>query len=153
MFGLVPFGGSRYPKNTSDGFRRLFELINEPFADFDFQKLDGFGHDIKVDVKETDSAYEIHADLPGASKENIDLKYEDDYLTIAVRNEENKDEKDDEGKYIRRERRSSYSSRSFYVTDIRKDDIKAEFKDGILKINLPKREAKEEKVDNTIKVE
>lgn len=151
MFGIVPFGGSRYPKNASDGFNRFFELFNEPFADLN--KLDGFGHDIKVDVKETDSAYEIHADLPGASKENIDLKYEDDYLTIAVRNEENKDEKDDEGKYIRRERRSSYSSRSFYVTDIKKDDIKAEFKDGILKINLPKREAKEEKVDNTIKVE
>ena len=143
MFEILPFGTPDTHKKVNDNFRRLIDLFDDPFDSL--QKLNPISNDIKVDVKETDTAYEIHADLPGISKENVELKYENDYLTIAVRQEENKEDKN-EDKYIRKERRSSYTSRSFYATDIDRDNIAAELKDGILKVTLPKKEpAKETK--------
>ena len=65
------------------------------------------------------------------------------YLTISASSKKNNDEKDKEGKYIRRERYSGSCSRSFYVgEDIRQEDIKAKFENGILKVTVPKKEEK-----------
>lgn len=99
---------------------------------------------MKTDVKEADQSYEVAVELPGFSKDNLSVELKDGYLTISARNDENHDQKDDQGRYIRRERYYGSVSRSFYVgEDITEEDIKASFKDGVLKLTLPKKEAKQ----------
>ena len=94
---------------------------------------------MKADVRETDGAYELDIDLPGFKKEEVTLKLDQGYLTIEAAKGLDKDDKDKEGRYIRRERYSGACSRSFYVGDsVTQKDISAKFEDGILKIHLPK---------------
>lgn len=95
-----------------------------------------------TDVKEAGSNYEIAINLPGFKKEDVQAELKDGYLTIKAVSNTSNDTKNDEGKYIRRERYSGSCSRSFYVGDqITEDDIKAKFEDGVLKVSLPKKEA------------
>ena len=92
---------------------------------------------MKTDVKETADAYEMKVELPGFKKENIRLTLENGYLTIYA--EKDSDE-DRGGKFLRRERYAGACKRSFYVGDeLHEDQIKAEFKHGVLKIDLPKK--------------
>ena len=100
---------------------------------------------MKTDVRETDSSYELDIDLPGFKKDEVTAKLENGYLTISASKGLNKDEKDKEnGKYIRRERYAGAVSRSFYVGEhIRQEDIHAKFEDGILKLTVPKKDAKQ----------
>ncbi|MGN0306862.1 MAG: Hsp20/alpha crystallin family protein, partial [Lachnospiraceae bacterium] len=87
-------------------------------------------------------------ELPGFNKEDISAELKDGYLTIKAQTDESNDQKDKEGRYIRRERYYGSCSRSFYVGDrITQEDIKAKFENGILKLHVPKkeREAVEEK--------
>lgn len=94
---------------------------------------------MKADVRETDGAYELDIDLPGFKKEEVTLKLDQGYLTIEAAKGLDKDDKDKEGRYIRRERYSGACSRSFYVGDqVTGQEISAKFEDGILKIHLPK---------------
>ena len=82
-------------------------------------------------------------DLPGFTKDEITAELKDGYLTIHATSNQNKDEKDEDGKYIRRERYSGSCNRSFYVGDaITEEDIKANFENGTLKMTIPKKEAK-----------
>ena len=89
-------------------------------------------------MKDSGDHYELTADLPGMTKEDIALHYENGYLTIAASRTESNDEKDDAGNYIRRERHTGEVSRSFYIDGIDDANIHAEFKDGVLQVNLPK---------------
>ena len=100
---------------------------------------------MKTDVRETDSSYELDIDLPGFKKDEVTAKLENGYLTISASKGLNKDEKDKEnGKYIRRERYAGAVSRSFYVGEhIRQEDIHAKFEDGILRLTVPKKDAKQ----------
>ena len=94
---------------------------------------------MKTDVKQTtDGSYDVAVDLPGCKKEDVQMELNDGYLTIqAVRSHSN-DEKDKEGRYLRRETFSGTCARSFYVGDaVKKEDIHAKFEDGILHIQLP----------------
>lgn len=103
---------------------------------------------MKCDVYEEDNKYVIEMDTPGIKKENINLEYEDGNLIITV---SAKEEEHTEKKYLRRERVVvSKCSRSFYLGDINEDEIRAEFKDGILKISVPKenRELNHKKIIN-----
>ncbi|WP_182186776.1 Hsp20/alpha crystallin family protein [Pectinatus frisingensis] len=140
MFGLVPFTKNNVSKKD-DGFGRVFDIFNEPFFNSAFAPMQtamsGFAS-FKVDVKDLDDAYELSAELPGVKKEDISLSYDSGYLTIQASTGDNKEEKDSDGKYIRRERRSGSMSRSFYIDNIDEGQVKAEFKDGILNIRLPK---------------
>ena len=99
---------------------------------------------MKTDVRETKNSYEVDVDLPGFKKDEIKLELDNGYLTISATKGLDKDETDKEtGKYIRRERYAGACQRSFYVgEDITEQDIKAEFKHGILKLFVPKKEAK-----------
>ena len=98
---------------------------------------------MKTDVKETEGSYELDIDLPGYKKEDVKAELKDGYLTISAATNTNNDQKDENGKYIRRERYYGNFSRSFYVGEnITQEDIKARFEDGILKIVVPKKEAK-----------
>lgn len=100
-------------------------------------------HLMKTDIKEHKDGYELEIDLPGFHKDEIQAELKDGYLTISAAKQLNQDEKEKEtGKYIRRERYSGSCQRSFYVGDeITQEDIKAEFKHGILRLFVPKKEA------------
>ena len=98
---------------------------------------------MKTDIRETGEGYELDIDLPGFKKDEINAELKDGYLTISAAKGLDKDEKDKEGKYIRRERYSGAMSRSFYVGDnLTEEDIKAKYEDGILKLSVPKKEVK-----------
>ncbi len=100
---------------------------------------------MKTDIKENDNGYTLLIDLPGYQKENIKAELKDGYLIISAENNVSEDENDPEGKYIRRERIYGSCSRNFYVgKDITKEDIKAKFDNGLLKLFVPKKEHKEQ---------
>ena len=102
---------------------------------------------MKTDVKETEDSFMLDIDLPGYKKEDVKGEIKDGYLTISAFKSSEKEEKDDGGRYIRRERFSGNCSRSFYVGEnITEEDIKARFEDGILKVCIPKK-AKEPEVE------
>ena len=98
---------------------------------------------MKTDIKELEGGYELEIDLPGFTKDEVTAELKDGYLTVSATKGLDKDEQEKEtGKYIRRERYAGACQRSFYVgEDITEQDIKAEFKHGILKLFVPKKEA------------
>lgn len=98
---------------------------------------------MRTDVKESNTGYELHIDLPGYKKEDVKAELKDGNLTITATSNVENDKKDENGKFIRRERFYGNCSRSFYVGEqVEQSDIKAKFEDGILKIFVPKKEAK-----------
>lgn len=98
---------------------------------------------MKTDIKDTDNAYELTIDMPGVKKEDIKAELKDGYLTVNATSGYSNDDKDSNGKYIRRERHYGSCSRSFYVGNaITQDDIKASFENGTLKLVIPKKEDK-----------
>ena len=131
-------------------------LFDDFFGDFPFyddrdmqnveKKLYGkhAGRVMKTDIKEMDNGYELIIDLPGFKKDEIKVSLDNGYLSIAAAKGLDQDEQEkDTGKYIRRERYAGSCERSFYVgEDITEEDIKGEFKHGILKLFVPKKEAK-----------
>ena len=98
---------------------------------------------MKTDIRETDEGYEVIMDLPGFKKDEIEVQLENGYLTVSAAKGLDKDEADKKGKYICRERYAGEMSRSLYVVeDILDTDIHARFENGILKLDVPKKEAK-----------
>ena len=120
-----------------------FPYVNDKKAE---RKL--YGHNaanlMKTDIKETEGGYELEMDLPGFTKDEIKVSLENGYMTISAAKGLDKDEQDKKsGRYIRKERYAGSCERSFYVgEDITEEDIKGEFKHGILKLFVPKKEAK-----------
>ena len=99
------------------------------------------GHVMKTDVNETDENYELEVDLPGFKKDEINVKLEDGYMTISASKGLDKEKKDKHGKIIRQERYAGAMSRSFYVGEgVKTEDVKAKFEDGVLKLDIPKKE-------------
>ena len=124
-------------------------LFNDDWMDFGFPEVDKalYGKHaknvMKTEVKETDTGYEVDIDLPGFKKDEINAQLDNGYLTISAAKGLDKDEKDKKGKYIRKERYAGAMSRSFYVGEgITQEDIKAKYEDGILRLSVPKKEAK-----------
>ena len=124
-------------------------LFNDDWMDFGFPEVDKalYGKHannvMKTDVKETDTGYEVDIDLPGFKKDEINAQLDNGYLTISAAKGLDKDEKDKKGKYIRKERYAGAMSRSFYVGEgVTQEDIKAKYEDGILRLSVPKKEAK-----------
>ena len=108
---------------------------------------------MKTDVKETDVGYELDVDLPGFKKEEIKLELDNGYLTISTEKAlENKEEK--KGRVIRQERYSGTMSRSFYVGEhVTEEDIKAKYENGVLSLEIPKKEAPKAPEKKTILIE
>ena len=123
------------------------DLFNTPFFTRSEQNM------MKTDIKEHDGGYELTVDLPGVKKDDIKAELNDGYLTITAENNSSKDEKDEKGKYICRERYSGSCSRSFYVGDaVTEEDIKAKFENGTLTLDIPKKEALPEKQNKYIAI-
>ena len=98
---------------------------------------------MRTDIKETDDTYELAIDIPGIDKENVQAELKDGYLTVSASTESQNEEKAEDGKYIRKERFMGTASRSFYVgKEIKQEDIKAKFENGVLKMSIMKPEAK-----------
>ena len=94
---------------------------------------------MKTDVRETEKTYELDIDLPGFKKDEIQIELKDGYLTVSAEKGLDKDEEDKKGHYIRQERYSGAMSRTFYVgEDVKQEDIKAKFENGILSLSVPK---------------
>ena len=132
---------SIFNDNVFDDF---FEF---PFYDDKAEKK-LYGHHaanlMKTDIQEHEDGYTLEMDLPGFKKEEIQIELNNGYMTISAAKGLDEDEKDKKsGKYIRRERYTGSCQRSFYVgEDVTEEDIKAEYKHGILKLFVPKKEAK-----------
>lgn len=134
MFDMVPFRRNNDLRRGDDFENLVNSFFNNDF--FSPINMNGFGNDFKADLKETDDAYSIEADLPGIKKDAIDIDFNNNYLTISAKRDDSQEEKDEN--FIRRERRYGEFKRSFYVDNVEKNNIAASFNDGVLKINLPK---------------
>ena len=136
---------SIFGEDMFDEFMRDFPFFDENAGNKIEKKLYGrhAKNMMKTDIKELEGGYELEMDLPGFTKDEITAELKDGYLTISASKGLDKDEQEKEtGKYIRRERYAGACQRSFYVgEDITEQDIKAEFKHGILKLFVPKKEA------------
>ena len=134
MFGLVPF---KFNNGENNRGLTINDMFNDFFNDNMLSKFNSNGS-FKTDIKETPEEYIVHAELPGVKKEDIKVDYNNNYLTIsATRNNESEEKKDN---YIRRERSYGSVSRGFYISNVNKDSIKAKFDNGVLNIELPKKE-------------
>lgn len=109
---------------------------------------------MKTDVRETDSTYELDIDLPGFKKDEITVDLKNGYLTIGASKGLDKDQSDQNGKYLRRERYAGVCSRSFYVGEnVRPEEIGAKYEDGILRLSVPKAARKELPASTSIFIE
>ena len=93
---------------------------------------------MKTDVKETKDCYKVAIDLPGFKKDEVKVELKDGYLTVSAAKGLDKDDEDKEGRYIRQERYAGACSRSFYVGDLRPEDISGKFEFGVLRLCIPK---------------
>lgn len=151
MFSMMPYRTNRnmMPRGFFDDFA----------SDFFRPFFDGFGgmaraeQAMKVDVRDDGDSYTLEADMPGVSKDNLKVDVTNGVLTISADYDEKKEEKNEDDRYVYRERRCGSIRRSFNVEGIREDDITAEFKDGVLKLTLPKVPAKALPEPKTIQIQ
>ena len=114
------------------------------FEDFSRNLFNDFKSNlIKTDIHETDNEYIVEAELPGISKENIHVTYEDGVLTISGQQQTDTVDEDKKGKLIRSERSLTSVRRQYLLENVKEDEIKASYSDGILKVTLPKDSNKE----------
>ena len=142
-------------------------LFDDDWMDFSFDRFDRefwgrknplYGKHaknlMKTDIREHEEGYELDIDLPGFKKDEINVQLDNGYLTISAAKGLDKDEQDKKGKYIRKERYAGAMQRSFYVGDVvAQEDVKAKFEDGILRLSIPKKDAKAVETKKTIAIE
>ena len=128
MFGMIPFS------RNDDNFFDIFDNFERKF----FGNSNAVLPDFRTDIRDAGDRFVLEAELPGFNKEDIHLDVKDGILTISAQHDENKEEKDDKGGYIRRERRFGSFTRSFDITGIDESHISASYNNGVLELNLPK---------------
>ncbi len=139
MLRLIPNNRDNSLAKKGDPFDKLFESF---FNDFDKDFFSPLGNlnskfnCFQVDVIDNEEAYVIQADLPGMRKDNVQIEYDNNYLTIIAKREEKAES--DKDNYIRRERRAGEFRRSFYIENIDMEQVDASFENGVLTINLIK---------------
>ena len=144
---------------------RIFteSLFDDLFDDFPFRSLENVdrklygkhaGREMLTDVKEHEDHYEVEIDLPGFKKEEITIELNEGYLTITASKGLDEDEKNKQGKIVRQERYAGVMQRSYYVGEqITTEDIKAKYEDGVLKLEIPKKEEKKLPEKHTVMIE
>ncbi|MBO0381117.1 Hsp20/alpha crystallin family protein [Staphylococcus saprophyticus] len=136
-YDLKPFGRDYFDMTPSELFRDFGRQFFSNFPD---------EQSIKTDISEKEDRYELKAELPGFSKDQIDISYENGMLIISGENNQVNEEKDNEGKVIQKERSYSNVKRMYSLNNIDEDNIEAKFEDGILSVDLPKTENNQRKV-------
>ena len=126
MYGMTPFGRTGFD---------LFDLFN----DMDCGSRQMSVNSCRTDIKDAGDKYIMESELPGFEKEDIKLDIEGGYLVLSAEHNTENENKDDDGKYIRRERTFGSYRRSFDIGEVDTEGISAEYKNGILKIELPKK--------------
>ena len=144
---------------------RIFteNLFDDLFEDFPFRSLENVdrklygkhaGREMLTDVKEHENHYEVEIDLPGFKKDEIKLELNEGYLTITASKGVDEEEKNKQGRIVRQERYSGVMQRTYYVGEqMKAEDIKAKYEDGVLKLEIPKVEEKKLPEKNTIMIE
>lgn len=149
MFGLTPLGRNQVSKRQDRDFFDFYNMLDDFFNDNPLSSRFEMNSRFKMDVKDKGNFYLIEAELPGISREEIKLDYQDSYLIISInKNEEINDEKEN---YIHKERRTTSMQRNVYLRDVDVQNIEAKLEDGILKISLPKLEQKSDSLQIEIK--
>ena len=152
MFGMIP-----YRANHSVANRGLFEdFANDffrPFFDGGFTGMTGAERAMKVDVRDDGDHFTLQADMPGVSRDDLKVEVNNGVMTISANYDQKKEEKDEDDRYVYRERRCGSMSRAFNVEGIREDEISAQFKDGVLTLTLPKQEEKALPEAHTIQIQ
>ena len=144
------------PRNYVDN---MFDRWMAPFDRDFFSRMDPFFAStrkelMRTDIKENDEGYELEVDLPGYKKEDVTVSLENGYLTIAGKHSTESEEKDEENRYLRRERSYGSCSRSFYIGDgVSREDISARMEDGILHLRFPKADQKRLEENKYIAIE
>ena len=112
------------------GLQTWDELFRDPF----FRREET----MKTDVKEVDGRYYLSMELAGYTKDDIKIEHENGYLTISAQKNETREKKNEAGKIIHQERSYGSCKRSFYIGDaVKREEIKASYRDGILELNFP----------------
>jgi HSP20 family protein len=138
MFDLVPFR-----KKNEDMVRGIMKSFNDVFNDDFFAPMRSNTHHFHTDIHERENAYFIESELPGFTKEDIEVSYSHNYLTIKAKRNQQENMDDNGNQVIRRERFYGEFVRRFYVENIEDEKISARFQNGILKLEIPKRETAE----------
>ncbi len=136
-------------RNVHNDYDFFDEAMNELFPFFGYNRRRRTQNYMRTDVKENEKEYVMEVELPGLEKKDIGLSVKDGYLNISVQKSES--EKDENEKYIRRERSFS-CSRSYYIGDVSKEEIRAKYENGILRVSIPKEQPKEP-VSDKIEIE
>lgn len=140
MFELFPFNNRQ---------RDLFNFFDNADRDF-FGGIPNSISAFRTDIIDKEDKYILQAELPGFSKEEININVEGDYLTISAEHKSEVEESKDN--YVRKERHYGSFSRSFDISNIKADEISAEYKDGVLELNLPKQSIEPDKGIRKIEV-
>ena len=138
MFGLTPYNRKNVDQLRKNGFLTLRSAFDDFFSDPIFSTFFETGNSMRADIRETEKEYIVEAEIPGARKEDIKLDLRDDTLTVAVVHDEQVNEEKEN--YLRKERRFGSYSRSFYVENVKNEDVTAKYDNGVLTIKLPKTE-------------
>ena len=95
---------------------------------------------MKTDVQESDTDYTLEIDLPGFTKDEVNVDLKNGYLTVSAAKGLDKDEEEKEGRYIRQERYAGACSRSFYVGNVTPDEVSCKYESGVLTLTLPRKD-------------
>lgn len=153
MFNMMPYRANqnmcrREPRGYFEDFANDFfrPFFGESFGMMPAQRP------MRVDVKDEGDKFVLEADMPGMKKDDLKVEVKDGVLTISANYDEHSEQKDDDAKYVYRERRFGSMHRAFNVEGIREEDISAAFKDGVLTLTLPKQAAEEKPEAHTIEI-
>ncbi|MBN2287057.1 MAG: Hsp20/alpha crystallin family protein [Tissierellales bacterium] len=146
MANLVPFGKNKGLRPR--GFEDFYDVLDDFFNDSWLTgRNPSYYGSFKVDVQDHENKYVVEAELPGVEKEEIDININDGRLSIAIKREENKEDKSKN--YIHKERRFCSMERNIYLEDAKSEEIKAKLENGVLVVDVPKKE----KEDRTRKID
>lgn len=150
MSGMIPFNRNRKTELQSPGYDTLYRNMLDDFFSDGFPFRRSLGSDtFKLDVQEDEKSYTIAAELPGVKKEEIQLAIDDGKLKILVSRDENTEDKS--RNYIHRERRYCSMERNIYLADADASAVKAELKDGVLNIVVPRKEKQDTSIQIDVK--
>jgi len=149
MLALTPFNRNSVSKKTTNDLVDFYNIFDDFFSDSFLMNRNLRNDSFKIDIRENENEYIVEAELPGISKEEIELDYCEEYLVISIKREEESNEEKDN--YVHRERRKTSLARKVFLKDVDVEGIDAKLENGILTVVVPKTAPRENKVSISIK--